>query len=280
MLLERLMEGVELLKLKNILQRNATVWSLSRATYRWVTPITKHPIRCWLEFYRLFVDWSRYRSAGGKALLRDFYPCLDDRTGETKFDPQYFYQAAWAMSAIYKADPTTHIDVGSDVRFVGMLTAITKVKFVDIRPLNAALKNLECLNGTILNLPFDDQSLESLSTLHVIEHIGLGRYGDPIDPLGAEKASTELKRVLSVGGSLYISMPIGRPRVQFNGHRTFSPQEVLMLFEGLTLTNAALVDNYGHYHSDVNLNTVIFNETLGNEFALGCFVFKREVNEL
>ena len=263
-------------KLKKMLKNNAVLWFYTRAAYRWVTPIIRHPIRCWYGFYCLFSDWAQYRALGGVAKLKDFYPCLGDGTAETGFDPQYFYQAAWAIAAIKNAGPVTHVDVGSDVIFIGMLSSITKVKFVDIRPLNAELDNLECLSGSVLSLPFEDGALESISTLHVIEHVGLGRYGDPIDPFGAEKAGAELVRVLSDDGRLYISVPIGTPRVQFNGLRTFSPAEVLGLFNGLTLEDSALVDNHGKFHRNIDSNSVAFDERSGNDFALGCFVFKKE----
>jgi hypothetical protein len=36
--------------------------------------------------------------------------------------------------------------------------------------------------------------------MHVVEHIGLGRYGDPIDPDGDLKAISELKRVVQKRG--------------------------------------------------------------------------------
>lgn len=214
-------------------------------------------------------------SAGGRASLRDFHPCLSDRTSETSFDPQYFYQAAWAMSAISQSRPVQHADVGSDVKFVGMLSAITKVVFVDIRPLQVSLPNLECRSGTITDLPFADNSLESLSSLHVIEHVGLGRYGDPVDPYGSEKACAELKRVLACGGVLYVSFPLGTPRVQFNGHRIFAPTEVATLFEGLTLIQSALIDNHGRFLAEFDLNAVEFDEELGQEFSLGCFAFQK-----
>lgn len=268
---------MKLLNLKDILQKNKTLWFFTRSLYRWITAIMKNPISCWYGFIKLFLDWLKYRSLGGVARLKDFYPCLNDRTIETGFDPQYFYQAAWAMDSINISKPLEHADVGSDVKFVAMLTSITKVKFVDIRPLNAHLENLECLGGSILNLPFENESVKSLSTLHVIEHVGLGRYGDPIDPLGAEKAGSELTRVLSVGGMLYVSLPIGTPRVQFNGLRTFSPSEVHEIFKGLTLVSSSLVDNHGNFHKEIELNDMSFDEHYGNDFALGCFVFKKEI---
>ncbi|MEQ1599423.1 MAG: DUF268 domain-containing protein [Methylotenera sp.] len=263
--------------LKNYLRNSPFFWPLSRSIYRWFEPIFTHPLSCWGRYIRFFSDWRKYQSSGGNARFLNFYPCLHDKTSQTKFDPQYFYQAAWAASEIYRSHPLIHVDVASDVKFVGVLSAITKVKFVDIRPLEANLRNLECISGSILELPFKSESVESLSTLHVIEHIGLGRYGDPIDPNGAQKASKELIRVLSVGGHLYLSIPIGSPRVQFNGLRTFSPLEVLELFKDLKLITAAYVDNHGKYYENVDITTVEFDEKRGADFALGCFMFLKEV---
>jgi len=263
-------------KIKKYLRNSPFLWALSRTIYRWIEPIATHPVICWPRYIGFFIDWYKYHAAGGKARFSDLYPCLHDKAAQTQFDPQYFYQAAWATSEIFQQHPETHVDVASDVKFVGMLSAITKVKFVDIRPLIAQLSNLECLNGSILELPFGDESVESLSTLHVIEHIGLGRYGDPIDPMGAEKASKELVRALSVGGYLYISIPVGTPRVQFNGLRTFSPGEVIDLFSDLEMIKTAYVDNHGKFYDSIDLNLVTFDEKLGSDFALGCFMFQKK----
>lgn len=47
---------------------------------------------------------------------------------------------------------------------------------IDIRPLELKLDNLFFLKGSILALPFADNSIESLSSLCVVEHVGLGRF--------------------------------------------------------------------------------------------------------
>lgn len=262
-------------KLKNTIRANPDLLWLARRVHRWLRPIFAQPITGWIEYIRFINNWRRYRAAGGVASVKEFYPCLVDRTQDTPIDPQYFYQAAWAMSAIFQMRPNQHVDIGSDVKYVGMLSAITKVVFVDIRPLQVTLKNLECRSGSVTNLPFLTDSLESISSLHVIEHVGLGRYGDPINPLGPEEACAELKRVLATGGILYVSFPLGTPRVQFNGHRIFAPQEVRKLFDGLILIKSALIDNYGHFVPEFDLNNVKFDEAHGQEFALGCFAFKK-----
>lgn len=238
-------------------------------------PLYAQPIIGWIEYIRFFKDWRRYRATGGLAYLKNFYPCLADRTHETPVDPQYFYQAVWAFAKILAQAPRIHVDVGSDVKFVGMLSAAVNVEFVDIRPLPVQLENLLCRPGSILKLPYPDASVESISSLHVVEHIGLGRYGDPIDAEGTRKACAELQRVLSPNGCLYISVPIGTPRVQFNAHRVLSIEEIYAFLPELTLVDMALIDNQGEFHPNVIPEHIVYNEESGLDYALGCFLFTK-----
>ena len=124
---------------------------------------------------------------------------------------------------------------------------MTEVTFVDIRPLEVDIERLTCVAGSILELPFADRSLESVSCLHVAEHIGLGRYGDPLDPAGSLKAMAELQRVVAPGGHLLFSGPIGRPRVCFNAHRIHDPVAILEHFAELELVEFAVVDDTGRF---------------------------------
>ena len=82
-----------------------------------------------------------------------------------------------------------------------------------------------------------------MSCLHVAEHIGLGRYGDPLDPHGTEKAARQLERVLAPEGHLFFSLPVGRPRTAFNAHRVHDPQHIPELFPALRLDAFAGVDD-------------------------------------
>ena len=223
---------------------------------------------------RFLSEWRRYKSAGGSASPLDFYPCLFDRTATTDIDSQYFYQAIWASRRIYESKVSEHVDVGSQTSFIGLLTVFTNVTFVDIRPLAVPVEHLTMKAGSILELPFESGSVKSLSSLHVIEHIGLGRYGDPIDPRGAERAAVELQRVLAPGGRLYLSTPIGRPRIQFNSQRTFDVQEVLSMFTACNLVEFSIVDAAGTFRDKVPVTTSV-ETTSGNDFGLGMFVFEK-----
>ena len=126
--------------------------------------------------------------------------------------------------------------------------------FVDIRPIDISLPDLFFEEGSILNLPFKDNSLESLSSLCVIEHIGLGRYGDAIDPWGSEKSINELIRVVKPGGHLYVSVPVDEiNKVFYNAHRAFARDYVINLFSQIVLVEESYI--YGKkMYSDYDKN--------------------------
>src|SRR2546425_179133 len=131
-------------------------------------------------------------------------PMLDDKTSRTGFDAHYVYLGAWAFRQIVTHRPERHVDVGAQIGWVTCLASITQVVFLDVRPFPGSVENLQSQAGDVLALPFSDRELSSVSCLHVAEHIGLGRYGDAIDPLGTRKAIGELARVLGVGGRLNV----------------------------------------------------------------------------
>jgi hypothetical protein len=199
------------------------------------------------------------------------YPCIHDKTQTSGFDVHYFYQDIWAFKKIYESKVDHHVDVGSRVDFVGFLTAITKVTFIDIRPLMANLENLCSRKGDILSMPFENNSVLSLSCLHVAEHIGLGRYGDPLDPLGTKKACKELTRILAIGGNLYFSLPVGKPKLCFNAHRIHHPQQIIEYFSDLELVELSGVDDEGNFIKNIDI-TILEN----SDYACGLFHFAKK----
>ncbi len=208
-----------------------------------------------IRLYRRFQkELSRYRSLPGAERVDpcDLWPCLFDKTEFSNVPAHYFYQSAWIARRLEQIRPQFHVDIGSQLDLVGIVSAFIPMVFVDIRPLSAELPNVQRLSGSIIHLPFADSSVNSLSCLHVIEHVGLGRYGDTLDVQGTLKASRELTRVLAGGGSLFLSVPIGRDRTCFNAHRIHSPHTILKYFEGLDLIEFSCEDDSGTYHENCN----------------------------
>jgi SAM-dependent methyltransferase len=184
---------------------------------------------------RFFRELHQFKKALDPAVGLGIWPCLDDRLPETKFDEYYFYQDVWGAKMYSLINPRKILDIGSTALLVGMLSQLTETISLDIRPLPVNVDGLTCEKGSITQIPYDDNSIQYINSLCVIEHIGLGRYGDTIDANGIDKAIAELKRVISPGGHLVLSVPIGPPCIFFNALRIFSREEFIGYFPGFTI---------------------------------------------
>lgn len=185
----------------------------------------------------------------------------------------YFFQDLWAANMIHANNPGEHVDVGSRLDgFVAHVLPFCQVNYVDIRPLVANVQNLTFTQGSILCLPFADGSLKSVSCLHVIEHIGLGRYGDEVDPDGHVKAASELSRVLAKDGMLLIGTPTGKEKLFFDAHRVFDPITIKKIFGDLELCEFHLIDDQArgiHFNASFEMARTC-------TYGCGLYVFKRK----
>jgi SAM-dependent methyltransferase len=217
-------------------------------------------------------DLREYRKLAANETVRiaDAYPCLSDRLPRTPFDPHYFFQGAWLARRLAQSGPSRHVDIGSSVMMVNVLSAQVPVVFVDYRPLRVALSGIDSVAGDVTRLPFRDCSLTSVSSLHVIEHVGLGRYGDPIRAEGSRQAASELTRVIKPGGRLFLSVPVGRERVCFNAHRVFAPRTIVGYCAKLELRRFALVDDAGEFTENAPLDAAA-----NLDYGCGMFEFER-----
>jgi hypothetical protein len=240
----------------------------------WIAPVVdiRKAIQSMKLYGKFLADWISYgRLPEAEQLhLKDGYPCLFDRCQETPFDPHYFYQSVWASRLLARSGARAHVDLGSDIRFIGPLTVmIPMVTFIDVRPVKARSAGLHCIAASAVQLPFADRSISSLSCLHVAEHIGLGRYGDALDPTGTRRACAEMVRVLAPHADLFLSVPVGRPRVCFNAHRIHTPRQVMSYLKGLDLVEFSVVDDYGRFQEKADLD-----EMEGANYACGLFWLK------
>lgn len=212
------------------------------------------------KFYDDLAEFETQIEKGEHTARMQLYPCLYDATGNTEMGKLYFLQDNWAFERIFKEKPKKHIDIGSHHIFVSLMSKVVPVTMVDIRPLSVTVDSLTFVKGTILELPFESKSIASLSSLCVIEHIGLGRYGDPIDPDGSVKAIAEINRVLCTGAHFYFSVPVEKEnKVYFNAHRSFSESFLFNL-----LDNYEVIDKMYIYDRE-------YDQIQPEKFGVGCY---------
>ncbi len=226
-----------------------------------------------IENRRAFRVFQQTHSQRFSITKKDRRPCLEDRNKTTSFDKHYTYHTAWAARKLKELSPSDHVDISSLTYFSTLVSAFIPVKFYDYRPENIELSNFSCQHCDIVALPFDDGSLSSVSCMHVVEHIGLGRYGDPLDVNGDLKAIAELKRVVSSRGNLLFVVPIGgAAKIMFNAHRIYTYNQIVTYFDNFELKEFSLIP-------DKSREGIILNATLAQsnsqDYGCGCFLMRK-----
>ena len=252
-----------------------------RQVYRFVRDqLGLDPVRTYRALRSLPRYWSSLRlfRQGYDGILV-YQPCLTDwyERGDAACG-EYFLQDLVVAQQVLAANPRVHLDVGSRVDgFVAHIAATRSIEVIDIRPMRSPHSNITMHQADLLGLPdrWHDYC-DSVSCLHALEHMGLGRYGDPVSPRGHEAALRKLASVLCPGGVLYLSLPVGRPRVHFNAHRVVDPKALVGLAEsiGLRVLRISSITNGpdGAVHGESDVKTLS-----AMDYALGMFVFRKEV---
>lgn len=191
---------------------------------------------------------SEFVRSGGKVDV--LFPILSDYKEESgSASGHYFHQDLLVAQLIHAANPTRHVDIGSRIDgFVAHVAAFRQIDVLDIRPLQpTAHANINFVQADLMQAPAHLAGrYDSVSCLHALEHFGLGRYGDPVNADGHLLGFSSVLSLLAPGGVLYLSVPIGKRRVEFNAHRVFDPSDIPALGEGrLTLERFDYVGDDG-----------------------------------
>jgi SAM-dependent methyltransferase len=230
------------------------------------------PLSFFTEWWRFISDYRKLKAMNPYLFgfkITPKYPCLTDRKTFSGSFGKYIYQDSWAFKHLLAFRPKSLVDIGSTTYYVAFVAQVTKVISIDIRPNKSSMENLETKVGDVTNIPFPDQSVEAISSLSVIEHVGLGRYGDELDIEGMQKAINEFKRILKKSGMLLVAFPVGSTNeIVFNGHRICTPEKVFEMFDGLDLVE----EIYALSDKMVNRKTY---DNLKRPYAYGCYRFTK-----
>lgn len=184
-----------------------------------------------------FRSVDKRKSFSWSPVLSDFNANSGSATGH------YFWQDLICARWIFEQSPQSHFDVGSRVDgFIAHLLSFRPVTLLDIRPLDEVIPNLTIVLGDAQKeLSQFESRYDSVSSLHSIEHFGLGRYRDEIDPQGHEKGLRNIADCVKPGGYLYVSFPIGESAVEFNAQRIIDPEWPLEYLKEFELVEFVLI---------------------------------------
>jgi Caenorhabditis protein of unknown function, DUF268 len=222
-------------------------------------------------------QYRQFRKLGGTITHR--YPILTDYDAEAgSASGHYFHQDLLVASFIHDKNPERHVDIGSRIDgFVAHVASFRKIEVIDIRTLDSiGHPNISFIKADLMDEEGTQVEMtDSLSCLHAIEHFGLGRYGDPLDPGGHLKGFNNIVRMLKPGGTLYISFPIGMANeVHFNAHRVFHPRDIFGWPVGqgsLKLQRFDFVDDRGSLHREVDVKAI----DLDVSYGCGIYTFEK-----
>lgn len=221
------------------------------------------------------VKYERLNKRTNFRIKEEFmWPIIGDKYAPAGTMGNYFWQDLWAAKQVIRSGVKEHFDIGSrlDGFIAHLLSSDIDVTMIDVREFPGKVDTLHTIvdDATTLH-QIPDESIESMSALCSIEHFGLGRYGDPVDPEACFKCFDSIQRKLKKGGRLYISLPIGSERVEFNAHRVFYASTVVNSFTQLSLQEFSCTAD-GKIEYDVYIHKYDNDEHNG-EYRYGLFVF-------
>ena len=209
------------------------------------------------------------------------YPCLSDFTESAgSMKGHYFHQDLFVAQKIFESNPESLLDIGSRIDgYVAHVASFRSIKMLDIRELKSNIKNIEFQKIDLTSdLDFSKHSqYDAISSLHAIEHFGLGRYGDPLDVNGHIKAWNNIYNLLTPRGIFYYSCPIGPLRVEYNAHRVFSLTylQKFLIDNKYEIVSFSYVDDYGDINSNVELSKTNLENNFNCHFGCGIFELKK-----
>jgi len=229
-----------------------------------------------LSFYKNdFSQLKKQRGEDRTFALGKRFPILGERFTESgTMSGHYFHQDLLVARRIYENDPLKHVDIGSRTDgFVAHVAVFREIEIIDIRNQISKTNNIKFRRADLMELPQNMiNAYDSISSLHAIEHFGLGRYGDPVDYFGHLKALDNIYKILQTGGKFYFSVPIGPQRIEFNAHRVFSVKYLLGLFQDkYSIDNFSYVNDKGDMFENVELSVSNIEDNFNCEFGCGIF---------
>ena len=139
-----------------------------------------------------------------------------------------------------------HVQLLKNINITGLNVAVigSQTPWIEAILLNANVGHITtidynkpiCSHEKITVISYDDfvkcnTKFDIIFSYSSIEHSGLGRYGDSLNPNGDIEAMDEIYKKLKNNGILLLGIPIGRDALTWNNHRVYGPLRIRLLFD-------------------------------------------------
>lgn len=192
----------------------------------------------------------------------------------------YFHMDLFVAQAVYKDNPSRHIDIGSRVDgFVAHVASFREIEVIDFRALKSEISNIKFLQSDLMEDNIIRHNItDSISCLHALEHFGLGRYGDPVNIDGYRIGFCNIAKMLKPLGKFYFAVPIGPQRIEFNAHRVFNLTTLLDLFfkNNLSVLAFSYVDDRGNLHKNIQLTDDLIKANYNCSYGCAIFILQKK----
>jgi len=198
----------------------------------------------------------------------------------------YFLQDICCSQYCLNKPFSKHVDLGSRVDgFVAQIAASREIEVLDIRPSSSRIKNIIFTQGDITGLDSRLAGRYDLTTsLHALEHVGLGRYGDTVDANGFDLSLQNIRSLTCNKGETLISLPVSSCNaeiIEFNAQRIMSSSSIierlLEVFGEDKLMWWCLADSSRTIQSGQDIKTL--EKCLGSFLGLGFVATSWEKND-
>ena len=227
-------------------------------------------------YFKTYKELKRQKGSDKLFFFGKKYPVLNERFSTSgTMSGHYFHQDLYVARKILQNSPIRHLDIGSRTDgFVAHVAVFREIEICDIRNQVSTVKNIIFRQADLINLPVDlINNYDSVSSLHALEHFGVGRYNDPIDYYGYQKAINNIYKILKPGGIFYFSVPIGVQRIEFNAHRVFSVNYLMgLLKENFEIRAFSYVNDNGDFFENVQL--ISHDVDINFKCHFGCGIFE------
>ncbi len=228
-------------------------------------------------YWEMKRDLRRFRRLAKEHPATEFpvtglWPCLGDKQSDAGARPNA--ERLCVAQRIFRNAPRRHVDIGSSIsEFAAHVAAFRTIDIFDIRPLDEPVSNMVFTQMDLMDLaPEYEQCTDSVSSLSVLEHFGLGRYGDPLCYDGHRKGFANITRMLKPGGKFYFSVPLGPQRIEFHAHRVFSMTYLLdWVGADYRVDSFCYTDDRGRFHEDVEITPAAVADNFGCHFGHALF---------